>query len=166
MPNARTDLGSVYPDWFGGVNNSFTYKDFNFSFLIDFRKGGRIFSVTDMFGKYTGILDETAAINANGKNVRDALADGGGVLIENAVYGKVNSDGTIQFTDASGNNVDTAVENTTYSDANQLYYGYYGKNELSTFDGSFIKLREVSMGYSFNKIAFLNKIGVRNLIPR
>jgi len=161
--NARTDLGKVYPDWFGGVNNSFTYKDFNFSFLVDFRKGGKIFSVTDMFGKYTGILDETAAINANGKNVRDALADGGGVLVEGAVYGKLKADGTVQFIDGTGANVDSPVENTTYSDANLLYYGYYGKNELSTFDASFVKLREVSAGYSFNKIAFLNKIGVKNL---
>jgi hypothetical protein len=36
--NARTDLGNIYPDWFGGINNSFTYKDFNFNFLVDFRK--------------------------------------------------------------------------------------------------------------------------------
>ena len=161
--NARTDLGNVYPDWFGGVNNSFTYKDFNFSFLVDFRKGGVIFSVTDMFGKYTGILDETAAINANGKNIRDALADGGGILLENAVYGKLKADGTVQFIDKSGANVDSPVMNTSYSDAGLFYYGYYGKNELSTFDAGFVKLREVSAGYSFNKIAFLNKIGVRNL---
>lgn len=161
--NARTDLGNVYPDWFGGVNNSFTYKDFNFSFLVDFRKGGVIFSVTDMFGKYTGILDETAAINKNGKNIRDALADGGGILLEGAVYGKLKADGTVQFIDKTGANVDSPVENTTYSDANLFYYGFYGKNELSTFDASYVKLREVSMGYSFNSIAFLNKIGVKNL---
>jgi TonB-linked SusC/RagA family outer membrane protein len=161
--NARTDLGNVYPDWFGGVNNSFTYKDFNFSFLVDFRKGGVIFSVTDMFGKYTGILDETAVLNANGKNVRDALADGGGVLVGNSVIGKLKADGTVQFLDAAGANVDAPVENAKYSDANLLYYGYYGKNELSTFDASFIKLREVSAGYSFNKIAVLNKLGIKNL---
>ncbi len=63
-----------------------------------------IFSVTDMFGKYTGILDETAAINANGKNIRDALADGGGVLIEGAVYGKLKSDGSVQFINEAGAN--------------------------------------------------------------
>jgi TonB-linked SusC/RagA family outer membrane protein len=161
--NARTDLGNVYPDWFGGVNNSFNYKNFNFSFLVDFRKGGVIFSVTDMFGKYTGILDETAATNANGKNVRDALTDGGGVLIENAVFGKLKSDGSVQFIDGAGANVEAPVDNTKYSDANLLYYGYYGKNELSTFDASFVKLREVSAGYSFTNVSFLNKIGVRNL---
>jgi TonB-linked SusC/RagA family outer membrane protein len=160
---ARTDLGNIYPDWFGGVTNAFTYKDFNFSFLVDFRKGGLIHSVTHMFGMYTGILEETASINANGKNIRDDVADGGGVLIENAVYGKVLPDGTIQFLNADGSNSTTPVENTTYVDANTWGYDFYGKNELNTFDGSFVKLREVSMGYSFNNIDFLKKVGVRNL---
>jgi len=164
--NARTDLGNVYPDWFGGINNSFNYKNFNFNFLVDFRKGGVVFSVTDMFGVYTGILEETAAINANGKNVRDALADGGGVLVDDAVYGRVVVvDGveTIEFLDADGNVVTSPVQNSTYVAANRYYYDYYGKNELSTFDASFVKLREVGMGYSFNNIGFLKSIGVRNL---
>jgi len=160
---ARTDLGNVYPDWFGGVNNSLTYKDFNFSFLVDFRKGGLIHSITHMFGMYTGILEETAAINANGKNIRDDVADGGGVLIEGAVYGKVLSDGTIQFINADGTNATAPVTNTTYANANTWGYDFYGKNELNTFDGSFVKLREVSAGYSFNKIDFLRKIGVKNM---
>ncbi len=164
--NQRTDLGNIYPDWFGGINNSFTYKDFNFNFLVDFRKGGVIFSVTDMFGVYTGILEETAATNANGKNVRDALADGGGILAPDAVYGRVVTvDGveTIEFLDGGGNVVTSPVENATYVAANRFFYDYYGKNELSTFDASFIKLREVGMGYSFSNIGFLKSIGVRNL---
>lgn len=160
---ARTDLGNIYPDWFGGINNSFTYKDFNFSFLVDFRKGGLINSITHMFGMYTGILEETAAINANGMNVRDDVADGGGVLIEDAVYGKVNTDGTIQFLNADGTNSSTPVTSTTYVDANTWGYDHYAKTELNTFDGSFVKLREVSMGYSFSKIEALRKIGVKNL---
>jgi TonB-linked SusC/RagA family outer membrane protein len=164
--NARTDLGNVYPDWFGGINNSFTYKDFNLNFLVDFRKGGVIFSVTDMFGVYTGILEETAATNANGKNIRDALADGGGVLAPNTVYGRIITvDGKeqVQFLDATGAIVSDPVENTTYSNANSYYYGWYGKNELSTFDASFVKLREVGAGYTFKNIGFLNKVGIKNL---
>jgi len=160
---ARTDLGNIYPDWFGGINNSFTYKDFNFSFLVDFRKGGLINSITHMFGMYTGIFEETAAINANGKNVRDPVAEGGGVLIEDAVYGKVNSDGTIQFLNADGSNATAPVTSTTYVDANTWGYDFYAKTELNTFDGSFVKLREVSAGYSFNKIEALRKIGIKNL---
>lgn len=159
----RTPLGNVYPDWFGGINNSLTYKNLNLSFLVDFKKGGKIFSVSHMFGMYTGVLAPTAANNANGKNIRDAIADGGGYLINGAVYGKVNTDGTIAYTDADGNVTTTPVENTTYVDANTWGYDFYAKHELSIFDGSFVKLREVSLGYTFNKISFLNKIGIRDL---
>jgi TonB-linked SusC/RagA family outer membrane protein len=159
----RTPIGNIMPDWFGGVNNSFTYKNANLSFLVDFKKGGDIFSVTHMFGTYTGVLAETAATNANGKNVRDALADGGGVLIDGAVYGKVKTDGTVQYIDKTGADSATPVENSSYVAANLWGYDYYGKNELSTFDGSFVKLRELSAGYSFNNIAFLKKAGIRDL---
>ena len=159
----RTPLGNAYPDWFGGINNSLTYKNLNLSFLIDFKKGGDIFSMTHMWGMYTGILEETAAINANGKNVRDALDAGGGYLIDGAVYGKVNTDGTIAFLDAAGQPSSTPVGNSTYVDENTYGYDFYQKHELSIYDGSFVKLREVSLGYSFNNISFLRKIGVSNL---
>jgi len=159
----RTPLGNVYPDWFGGVTNTLNYKKLSFSFLIDFKKGGDIFSETHMFGMYTGVLAPTAVTNANGKNIRDALTDGGGVLIPNAVYGKVNTDGTIQLLDATGAASTTPVANTTYADANTWGYDYYGKTELSVFDGSFTKLREVSLGYTFDKIGFLNKAGISNI---
>ncbi|MCX6254615.1 MAG: TonB-dependent receptor [Bacteroidia bacterium] len=159
----RTPLGNVYPDWFGGITNSLTYKKVNLSFLVDFKKGGDIFSVTHMFGMYTGILESTAAINANGKNIRDAIADGGGYLIEDAVYGSVNTNGTIAYRDATGALSATPVANTTYTDANSWGYGYYGKTELSVFDGSFVKLREVSMGYTFDNVGFLDKAGIKDV---
>ena len=114
-----------------------------------------------MFSEYTGVLANTAAINANGKNVRDALADGGGVLAA-GVYGQVNkADGTISFLDATGAASVTPIENTTYTDANNFYYDYYQRTESSVFDGSFTKLREVSLSYSFDKIGFLNKAGIK-----
>jgi hypothetical protein len=116
-----------------------------------------------MFGMYTGILEETAATNANGKNVRDALADGGGYLIPDAVYGKVNTDGTIAFLDASGAASATPVANTTYVAENWYGYDFYGKTELSLFDGSFTKLREVSAGYSLNNVSFLKKAGISDV---
>ena len=116
-----------------------------------------------MFGLYAGVLEPTAALNQKGKNVRDDIDAGGGVLIDDGVYGKVNADGTIAFTDAAGTVVSSPVANSTYIDADTYYHDYYGKTELTTFDASFIKLREVSMGYSFNNISFLNKLGVKNL---
>ena len=160
----RTPLGNIYPDWFGGITNTLNYKNFNLSFLVDFKKGGKIFSVTHMFGMNSGVLAPTAATNANGKNIRDAIADGGGILISDAVYGKVNAaTGEIILTDKTGATVTSAVANTTYADANTYGYDHYKMTELSTFDGSFVKLREVSLGYSFKKIGFLNKAGIKDL---
>jgi TonB-linked SusC/RagA family outer membrane protein len=159
----RTPLGNVYPDWFGGITNTFNYKNFNLNVLVDFRKGGDIFSVTHMFGMYTGVLAPTAATNANGVNIREALDANGGKLISNAVYGKVNTDGTVQLIDAGGSNVTAPVVNTTYTDANLWGYGYYGKTELSVFDGSFAKLREVSLGYTFDNMKLLKKAGLKDV---
>lgn len=160
--NTRTNLGNVYPDWFGGVNNSFSYKNLNLSFLVDFKKGGVVYSITDYFGIQSGVLAATAALNDKGKNVRDDVADGGGVKAD-GVYGKVNSNGTISFLDATGAVVTTPVANTSYAAAQDWFKDYWGKNELSVFDASFIKLREVSIGYSLKNIRLLGKAGIKNL---
>ena len=160
--NTRTDLGRVYPDWFGGITNSFRYKDLTASFTVDFRKGGVIYSITDWFGAYAGVLDKTATINENGVNIREPVAEGGGIKLE-GVYGVVNTDGTVQLTDANGNPVSEPVVNETYVDAQTYFKDYWGKNEISTFDADFIKLREVAIGYDFGNIDFLSRIGVKGL---
>lgn len=40
-------VGNREPKLIGGLNNSLTYKDFNLSFLLDFRLGGDIYNGTD-----------------------------------------------------------------------------------------------------------------------
>src|SRR5699024_2129939 len=35
------------PDWTGGINSSFDYKNFSFSFLVNIREGGTMGSFTD-----------------------------------------------------------------------------------------------------------------------
>ncbi len=158
----RTLLGNVMPDWFGGFSNSFSYKNFNFSFLIDFRKGGVQYSITDWFGNYAGVMEVTAETNANDMNVRDPVADGGGVLVADGVYGRLNSDGTVQFIDASGTDVTSPVTNTSYAEAQTFYEtDYWGKPGLSVFDASFVKLREVVAGYTFRNITpWLSNINI------
>ena len=160
--NARTDLGSVYPDWFGGVNNSFQFKNLTASFLVDFRKGGVIYSVTDWFGHYAGVMEGTAAVNDNGVNIREPVADGGGIKNE-GVYGYVNADGDVQLTDADGNDVTTPVVNASYAEGQDYFKDYWGKVELSTFDASFVKLREATLGYTFTNVPALQRVGIRSL---
>ncbi|HEA22273.1 MAG TPA: SusC/RagA family TonB-linked outer membrane protein [Pricia antarctica] len=70
----RTDdivyFGSALPKWIGGITNSFRYKDFNASFLVDFKLGGKMISGTNfnavrhglhkmtLPGRDTGVIGE------------------------------------------------------------------------------------------------------------
>jgi TonB-linked SusC/RagA family outer membrane protein len=151
-------LGNVTPDFTGGIRNSFSFGDIDMSFLIDFRAGGDMYSITKWFGCYSGVLAETAAINPKGKNVRDAIEDGGGVLAD-GVYGKVGADGNIVFLDKSGAEVTAPVANTeAYANAQDFFEGFWGKTELGIYDTSYVKLREFNLGYTLNQ-AWVKKIG-------
>lgn len=55
----RRTLGHYEPDWTGGLRSSLQYGGISFSALLDVRQGGEIFSVTNQWGKYSGILQET-----------------------------------------------------------------------------------------------------------
>lgn len=141
-------LGNVMPDFMTGIWNTFKFKGIELAGLIDIRKGGKLFSTTNMWGNYSGILEETAAINANGKNVRDAVADGGGALSQ-GYYGKVLADGTVQYTDKAGVDSDVPVLNETYVAGQTAAHWYYdGPAAQNIFKADYIKLRELRLSYS------------------
>ena len=70
--------GNITPDWIGGVSNSFSYKNFSLSFLIDVRKGGDIISGTKLWATRMGNTAATAAnnIRETGLIVPGVKADG------------------------------------------------------------------------------------------
>ena len=73
--------GSVVPKATGGFINTLAYKNFVLNFSLDYQIGGKFFSLSESWGDYSGLLDETAATNDKGNNVRDAVANGGGVHV-------------------------------------------------------------------------------------
>ncbi|WP_108868745.1 SusC/RagA family TonB-linked outer membrane protein [Aquimarina aquimarini] len=131
---SNNNIGDTNPDWLMGISNSFTYKNLSFSFLIDIQKGGSIFSLDQYYGQATGLYEETAFINDLGNPVRNSLADGGGFINQG-----VNTDGSA---------------NTTRIRADR--FGAFGyrrglPDAAFVYDASFVKLREVSLTYSFPK---------------
>jgi TonB-linked SusC/RagA family outer membrane protein len=58
-------FGSAYAKWNGGWTNEFSYKRLGFSFLIDGKFGGRIFSATDFYGYFFG-LHKATLVNREG----------------------------------------------------------------------------------------------------
>jgi TonB-linked SusC/RagA family outer membrane protein len=130
-PRYDTDqyLGNVLPDFTGGMTNNISYKNFNLGFDIDFQKGGKVFSVTRMFNNYSGLGIETIGNNNLGNPVRDAVADGGGVLIEGV-------------DETSGAPVSMNIAAATY------WGRLFALHERWLYDASYIKLRTMRLDYT------------------
>ena len=130
-PRYDTDqyLGNVLPDFTGGMTNNISYKNFNLGFDIDFQKGGKVFAVTRMFNNYSGLGIETIGNNNLGNPVRDAVADGGGVLIEGV-------------DETSGAPVSMNIDAATY------WGRLFALHERWLYDASYIKLRTMRLDYT------------------
>lgn len=137
---ANNVIGNSNPKWIGGINNSFRYKDFTLSFLIDIRKGGSVFSLDTYYGYDTGLYPLTAGLNDKGKPSRSPIADGGGVILKGVTEdGKPNT---------------TRVENTGSG-----LYGYeLNPNAAFVYDAGYVKLRQAQLSYSLPQ-KFLSKLG-------
>ncbi|MBK6263458.1 SusC/RagA family TonB-linked outer membrane protein [Marivirga sp. S37H4] len=116
-------LGTYLADWTGGVRNSFSYRGLNFSFLIDTQMGGSLHSVTNLFAKYSGMVEET--VDGNIRQV--------GIVAEGVVQ---NEDG------------ETVGPNTTAIDAASYFSGHFGLAAAHVYDATYVKLREMTLGYS------------------
>lgn len=137
-------IGDPNPDWLGSVSNTFKYKNFTFGFLIDVRHGGDIFSLDMYYGLATGLYPETAGLNDKGHELRSNASDfnGEGGILRPGV-------------DATGKPNTVRASATTYG-----AYGYrYSPAAGFVYDGSYVKLREASLNYSFPK-SLVSKIGV------
>jgi TonB-linked SusC/RagA family outer membrane protein len=73
---ALKPFGSVLPNLYGGLNNSFSYKNFDLSFLIDYNYGNKVLSATKYYALYRGLDKATLAGRESGIKFDGVLADG------------------------------------------------------------------------------------------
>jgi outer membrane receptor protein involved in Fe transport len=145
-------IGDINPDWLAGIQNILNYKGVNLSFLIDMQRGGDFFSLDTWYGFATGLYDISAGTNKNGMPVRDNPSDGGGFYWTDWDSDKSHLQGVVQTgTDEDGRAISDGTPNTTAfwagDYANSLGYAV-APNAMHIYDASFVKLREVSIGYS------------------
>ncbi|MEY3420982.1 MAG: hypothetical protein RIR48_1271, partial [Bacteroidota bacterium] len=129
--NALINLGNYNPDFMLGLNNSFSYKNFNLSFLLDWRHGGKLVSRTLALAAVGGQLIETENRPIEGIIAKGVVNIG---TTENPVY----------------------QPNTTAIPAETYYRMYYDRNheENNTYDASYLKIREVALTYEFPNTLF------------
>lgn len=133
VPQADTKLSSlgngVYK-FTGGWSNTLKYRNFTLSFLLDFKAGASIFSGTNYSLYSEGLHKNTL----NGRTAEDPT-------------GKIIGKGVML--DEHGN----YVPNNVAVDAQTYYNGICNNNiaEEFVYNASFLKLRELSLGYDFPK---------------
>jgi TonB-linked SusC/RagA family outer membrane protein len=124
----RRILGNYNPDWVGGIQNRFSYGPLDLSVLVDGQSGGDIFSTTNWFGEYSGVLE--SSIRGRENDICDPGIVVDGVLPD----GSINGDGV--------NDVTVCPE--------AYFHRNFGNHEASIDDASYIKLREIRLGYTIN----------------
>ncbi|WP_200976861.1 SusC/RagA family TonB-linked outer membrane protein [Echinicola sp. 20G] len=121
-------LGNIQPDWMGGFSNNFRYKNWSLGSLIDIRMGGDLFDVGTGLARKTGQYAETAIGREEGvigEGVMNVGTEESPVYVSN----------------------DVIVNAATFWNAqNPRTY-----HEAGIFDGSYVKLRELTLGYTFPK---------------
>jgi len=119
-------LGNYNPNFILGWFNDLSYKNFNLGFTWDWHQGGKFFSYTEL-----GVL--AGGMSTKTLDGRETGIIGNGVM----------DDGTGKY-----------VPNNVKVDAATYYNGYYNatNNEAFMYSASYLKLRELRLGYTFRNI--------------
>ncbi len=124
LPLVEPDLGpigNVSPDWTGNLRTSVSYRGVNVSALFDKRQGGDILNFDKFYSVFYGVHEVTA--DRGSTYIFDGV---------NANTGEVND-----------------IEIVRDQDFYQGHYGNVFENLVE--DGSFLKLRELSISYTLSQ---------------
>lgn len=131
----REIIGNPNPDFIVGLTNSFQFKGFRLNAVLEYKQGGDLWSntVQSMLGR--GVLKITEDREVN--------------KVIPGVYGDPTSLEPIRTPEGQ------KVQNTTMIEQNALWFGntfaINGIDEFSVYDATWLKLREVSLGYDLPK---------------
>jgi Ca-activated chloride channel family protein len=134
-------VGNPNPDWVMGIQNSFSYKEVAFEFLFDIKKGGDVWNGTKNTLNYYGV----SKISSKQRGITNYIFDG------------VMDDGNTNETP-----VDFASPSKDVSENRWVRYGKAGVAEDAIEDGSWVRLRNISLSYNFSEVA-ASKVGLRKL---
>lgn len=115
-------------DWIAGLTNTFNYKRFTFSFLLDYKKGGDIVSFTINTLRANGSLKETAVDRDKPRVLPGVIAKADGSYVNNYIQVPAQTYWNGSFGSSTGAST---------------------SNEFAVFDATTFRVREVSLGYDF-----------------
>ncbi|MES2518371.1 MAG: SusC/RagA family TonB-linked outer membrane protein [Bacteroidota bacterium] len=133
-------IGDRNPDFTIGLRNSFTYKGFTLSFLLDIRKGGDVFNGNAMWLYERGLSPKT--LDRNSPVVfKGVLRDG----YENSATPTTN---TVQVTPSTS--------------VNQGFYSALAESDFVEHSVNWLRMRDANLSYSIPKKVLSNVKFIKN----
>ncbi|WP_203293760.1 SusC/RagA family TonB-linked outer membrane protein [Luteirhabdus pelagi] len=155
-------LGDPNPDWRGGLGTLLEFDGLRLSAQFDAMQGMDVWNGTKGVLYHFGVHEDTANIVTVSEAEAQSIVNYDGTPIAEIPYAWQNGDGSYSV---RGNLYDFG-SGTVLLD--QIWYnegtasGFAGSPELYVEDASYIKLRELTVGYSFPK-RFTDTMGVSSL---
>lgn len=141
--SGKTVIGNAYPIFYGGINNNFTYKNFDLSIFFTYSYGNDVFNATKLTNTKSALDNKNVLDVANSANRWVLVNDKGEMITDPQELAAVNK----------GKTVASIIDN----EVGDTYI-----HSWAVEDGSFLKLSNVTLGYTFPK-AWLKKLGVSKL---
>ncbi len=109
------NMGTVLPTLYGGLNNDFSFGNFNLSFLVDYNYGNSILSATENYAYRRGLHQETLVGRETG--VTTGVVEGG-------TPNTVTATPQAYYTALANNITKISVEDGDFIKMRQLTFGY------------------------------------------
>jgi outer membrane receptor protein involved in Fe transport len=159
-PMASTEvgnLGTVQPDWRMGITNTFSFKGFSLTGLIDIKHGGKMWNGTNGAMVYFGTSAKT--LNRDVPYVHTGLL---GHLNSSGEIVHFAADGTTELPGPGAANTISKPDDENYCYFNGIGSGFSGPSEPFIESSQFVRLREITISYTVNP-KMLKNTPVRNL---
>ena len=140
-------LGSYLPDWKGGISTTLSYKGLTLSALVDGQMGGSVYSLSNKFGTYSGLLESTVADNQR----ETGVIPEGVVLPEGTEPSNASDVQGIDFGEAVGRIPAASYWKNWFS---------AGGGDQFIYDATYAKLQELTLTYSLPQ-SWFNEFALR-----
>ena len=140
----KTVIGNAFPKFYGGINNTFTYKDFDLSIFLTYSFGNDVLNATKLTNTRTSLTNKNVLASADWSHRWVTINKDGSLITDPAELAAVNQGKTVACFADNG------------SSDNALVHSW------AVEDGSYLKLSNITLGYTFPK-AIINKIGLTKL---
>jgi hypothetical protein len=139
-PDDRTIIGNAYPKHLGGINNTFTYKNFDLSVFANWVYGSNVLNYTyaRLLGTYQSNQNQSGAL----ANRFTYIDEAGNFITEPAALKALNANATKHAAATSGPESNITLTSSEFVE-----------------DGSFLRINNITLGYSLNA-ALIKKMGI------